>query len=55
MLKGITEWIENWIKKDFKNVKNVELWKTLYSLKKQIEELPSVNLIFNKVKGHNRR
>ena len=37
------------------NVKNVELWKTLYSLKKQIEELPSVNLIFNKVKGHNRR
>ena len=55
VLKGITEWIENWIKKDFKNVKNVELWKTLYSLKKQIEELPSVNLIFNKVKGHNRR
>lgn len=53
VLKGITEWIENWIKKDFKNVKNVELWKTLYSLKKQIEELPSVNLIFNKVKGHN--
>lgn len=55
VLKGITEWIENWIKKDFKNVKNVELWKKLYSLKKQIEELPSVNLIFNKVKGHNRR
>ena len=55
VLKGITEWIENWIKKDFKNVKNVELWKTLYSFKKQIEELPSVNLIFNKVKGHNRR
>ena len=55
VLKGITEWIEKWITKDFKNVKNVELWKTLYSLKKQIEELPSVNLIFNKVKGHNRR
>ena len=53
VLKGITEWIENWIKKDFKNVKNVELWKKLYNLKKQIEELPSVNLLFNKFKGHN--
>ena len=37
VLKGITEWIENWIKKDFKNVKNVELWKKLYNLKGQIE------------------
>ena len=53
VLKGITEWIEKWITKDFKNVKNVELWKKLYNLKKQIEELPSVNLLFNKVKGHN--
>lgn len=53
VLKGITEWIENWIKKDFKNVKNVELWKKLYNLKGQIEKLPSVNLLFNKVKGHN--
>mgnify|MGYP000944721838 FL=1 len=53
VLKGITEWIEKWITKDFKNVKNVELWKKLYNLKRQIEELPSVNLLFNKVKGHN--
>jgi ribonuclease H len=53
VLKGITEWIENWIKKDFKNVKNIELWKKLYNLKGQIEKLPSVNLLFNKVKGHN--
>ena len=53
VLKGITEWIENWIKKDFKNVKNVELWKKLYNLKGQIEKLPSVKLLFNKVKGHN--
>ena len=53
VLKGITEWIENWIKKDFKNVKNIELWKTLYNLKKQTEELPSIKLLFNKVKGHN--
>ena len=53
VLKGITEWIENWIKKDFKNVKNIELWKTLYNLKKQTEELPSIKLLFNKVRGHN--
>jgi len=53
VLKGITEWIEKWITKDFKNVKNVELWKKLYNLKRQIEELPSVKLLFNKVKGHN--
>ena len=53
VLKGITEWIENWIKKDFKNVKNIELWKILYNLKKQTEELPSIKLLFNKVKGHN--
>ena len=53
VLKGITEWIENWIKKDFKNVKNIELWKTLYNFKKQTEELPSIKLLFNKVKGHN--
>ena len=53
VLKGITEWIENWIKKDFKNVKNVELWKKLYNLKEQIEKLPSIKLEFNKVKGHN--
>jgi len=25
----------------------------LYNLKRQIEELPSVKLLFNKVKGHN--
>lgn len=53
VLKGITEWIENWIKKNFKNVKNVELWKKLYNLKGQIEKLPSIKLVFNKVKGHN--
>ena len=25
--KAISDWLENWIKKDFKNVKNVDLWK----------------------------
>ena len=32
VIKGITDWIENWIRKDWKNVKNVELWKKLYIL-----------------------
>lgn len=27
VVKGITEWLEGWIKKDFKNVKNPNLWK----------------------------
>ena len=27
--KGMTEWLENWKKKNWKNVKNVELWQRL--------------------------
>ena len=27
VVKGINEWLENWIKKDFRKVKNPELWK----------------------------
>tara|TARA_B100000401_G_scaffold244797_1_gene166026 strand:- start:1032 stop:1445 length:414 start_codon:yes stop_codon:yes gene_type:complete len=32
VIKGITQWIDNWIKKDWKKVKNVDLWKELHSL-----------------------
>jgi len=32
VIKGITEWIENWIRKDWKHVKNIKLWKKLYKL-----------------------
>lgn len=32
VVKGINEWMPNWIKKDFKNVKNSELWKSLCML-----------------------
>ena len=35
VLKGINEWLENWVKKDFKNVKNKELWQKLYEVKKR--------------------
>ncbi|WP_294957863.1 ribonuclease HI [Sulfurovum sp.] len=27
VVKAINEWLENWVKKDFKKVKNVDLWK----------------------------
>ncbi len=27
VVKGINEWLSNWIKKDFKGVKNPDLWK----------------------------
>ena len=27
VVKGITEWLGGWIKKDFKNIKNPNLWK----------------------------
>lgn len=29
LCKGINEWLENWVKKSFKGVKNVELWQRL--------------------------
>jgi ribonuclease HI len=29
VVKGASEWIKGWVKKDFKDVKNVELWKEL--------------------------
>ncbi len=27
VVKGINEWLKNWIKKDFKKVKNPDLWR----------------------------
>ena len=32
VVKGSTEWRAGWLKKNFKNVKNVDLWKELYNL-----------------------
>lgn len=32
--KGINEWLKNWIKKDFKKVKNVDLWKEYIEVSK---------------------
>ena len=46
VLKGLNEWLNNWIKKNFKNVKNVDLWK------KYIEVAKPHKIHINWVKGH---
>jgi len=34
VLKGISEWLEGWVKKNFKNVKNPELWQEFLEVSK---------------------
>ncbi len=34
VVRGINEWLVNWIKKDFKNVKNPDLWREYVSVSK---------------------
>jgi len=34
VVKGINEWLNNWIKKDFKNVKNPDLWREYIEVSK---------------------
>jgi ribonuclease HI len=46
VLKGLNEWLDNWIKRDFKKVKNVDLWK------QYIEDSKSHKIHINWVKGH---
>jgi len=46
VLKGINEWIDNWIKKDFKNVKNEDLWREFLKYSKNHK----INVKW--VKGH---
>ena len=46
VLKGLNEWLEGWIKKDFKKVKNVDLWK------KYIEVSKPHKIHINWIKGH---
>lgn len=48
---GITEWIEKWTKKNWKrsdksDIKNIDLWKTLYSITKDHK------ITWHWVKGH---
>ncbi len=34
VVKAINEWLNGWVKKDFKNVKNVDLWKEYLKVSK---------------------
>jgi len=57
VVRGMTSWIKNWIKYNWKtstgkDVKNIEYWKALNDLTRELKELGvSVNWIW--VKGHN--
>ena len=44
--KGINEWLAGWIKKDFKKVKNIDLWKEYI----EVSKIHKVNAIW--VRGH---
>ncbi len=46
VLKGINEWLENWVKKNFKNVKNPDLWKEFID----VSQKHKINVFW--VKGH---
>jgi len=46
VVKGINEWLTNWIKKDFKKVKNPDLWRDYIEVSKG----HSINAIW--VRGH---
>ena len=47
VVKGINEWLESWIKRDFKKVKNIDLWREYIEVSKKHK----VNAIW--VRGHN--
>ena len=44
--KGINEWLSGWIKRDFKKVKNIDLWKEYI----EVSKIHKVNAIW--VRGH---
>lgn len=46
VIKGINEWLKGWIKRDFKQVKNPDLWKRYI----EVSQLHKINGIW--VRGH---
>jgi ribonuclease HI len=46
VLKGISEWLKNWQKREFKNVKNKELWQEFLKISKPHK----INVFW--IKGH---
>jgi ribonuclease HI len=49
--KGNNEWLEGWVKKDFKKVKNDDLWRDFYELKKTLASL-NITVESQWVRGH---
>lgn len=47
VLKGVTEWLSGWVRKDFKNVKNRDLWEKVEEYRHVWEDCE-----FKWVKGH---
>lgn len=48
VVKGASEWMDGWKKKNFKNVKNDDLWRDMANL------LDETTVTFQWVKGHNK-
>ncbi len=46
VVDGASKWMKNWIKKDWRNVKNVEFWKELDDL------ITNLDVTFEWVRGH---
>ena len=46
VVKGINEWLVAWIKRDFKKVKNIDLWKEYI----EVSKIHKINAIW--VRGH---
>lgn len=36
-VKGFNTWMHNWVKKEWSNIKNVDLWKQLYDVRHNVE------------------
>ena len=47
VLDGLSKWLPNWIAKDFKNIKNPDLWKHYLQVSKKH------HIITEWVRGHN--
>jgi ribonuclease HI len=46
VVKGINEWLDGWIKRDFKKVKNIDLWREYI----EVSKTHKINAIW--VRGH---
>lgn len=46
-VNGCTSWLPNWVKEDFKDIKNDDLWRQIYDLINSFDDLS-----FIKVEGH---